>query len=197
MMAGARSSTYPLRGTMLGMVDTSRHSWAEECEALSLTLVKGVDDEVIMTQLELTGHDQTPRTFDQAWGQIQNDGVFVQLAHIDGWTAIIEDNGYFASLPEHLGPLSSGGAAVNVYWNVNGVSTFGYGVAGQIVRHFDPSGVDSNEGTPLPEESDLDFDDEDSDYIGLALLLMERLSGVTIDGDWVLNQPRRIFTERL
>jgi hypothetical protein len=28
----------------------------------------------------------------------------------------------------------------------------------------------------------------------LALLLLERLSGATIDGDWVLNQPRRIFT---
>jgi Family of unknown function (DUF6461) len=179
------------------MPDTTRYDWTEDC-VLSITLVRGLDDDAIIAQLGLTGDDPTPRTFDEAFGQITiDDAFFVQLARLDGWTAVIEDNGYFASLPEHLGPLSAGGAAVNLFWNVNGVTSFGYGVAGQVVRHFDPSGINPNEGTPLPEESDLDFEDEDSDYIGLALLLMERLSGTTIDGDWVLNEPRRIFIGHL
>jgi hypothetical protein len=179
------------------MPDDERFDWADYDQPFSVTLVRGLDDDRIIAQLGLLGDDPQPQTFGDAFDDAGSEYVIlVQLADLDGWTAVIEDNGYYGSLPEHLGPLSAGGSAVNVFWNVNATTSFGYAVSGTVVSYFDPSGINSDEGAPLPEEADLDFADEDGDAIGLALVLMERLTGTTIDGDWVTGQARRIYRIR-
>jgi Family of unknown function (DUF6461) len=187
------------------MSDTTRFDWAEDVEALSLTFVRGLDDATIASQLDLRNIGADPLTLEQAWDMQSevtdgggddgdDDGGIVQLDHLGGWTVIIEDNGYLGSLEENLGPLSANGTAVNVFWNVNMVTSFGYAVAGTVVRYFDPIGVDASTGDPLPEEAELHFEDEAADAVGLALLLLERLTGTTIDGDWVMAQSRLSFT---
>jgi Family of unknown function (DUF6461) len=177
------------------MPDTARFAWAEEIEALNLTLVHGLDVDGISAVLTLRSLRERPTTFEEAWTELNTDdeGWFVQLDTLDGWTAIIEDNGYYGSLDEYLGPLSAGGSAVTLFWNVNGVTRFSQALSGEVSRTFDPSGIDWEAGEPLPEEADLDFEDEEADFLGLGLLLMERLTGVTIDGDWVLNRARPMF----
>jgi hypothetical protein len=179
------------------MPDTDRFDWADYDQPFSLTLVRGLDDEGIIAQLGLLGDDPQPQAFAEVSDDQENEYVInVQIAPLDGWIAVIEDNGFYGSLPEHLGPLSAGGAAVNVFWNVNAVTSFGYAEAGTVTRFFDPSGINANEGATLAQEAGLDFEDEDGDPVGLALLLMERLTGTTIDGEWVTDQSRRIYTVR-
>jgi hypothetical protein len=179
------------------MPDTTRFGWAEDIEALNVTLVRGMDANGITAVLGLRTLSEAPMSFEAAWsefGQGDDHGWFVQLDTLDGWIAIIEDNGYYGSLDEYLGPLSAGGGAVTLFWNVNGVTRFSQALSGKVSRTFDPTGIDWEDGEPLPEEADLDFEDVESDYLGLGLLLMERLTGVTIDGNWVLNRARPIFT---
>jgi hypothetical protein len=55
------------------MPDTTRHDWAEESEALSLTLVRGMDDDAIIAQLGLTAEGPEPRTFAAAFEEIDID----------------------------------------------------------------------------------------------------------------------------
>jgi hypothetical protein len=187
------------------MPDTSRFDWTEDVEALSLTFVRGLDRSAVIDQLGLRSLGAEPVTLEEAWDlqsaategggdDSDDDGGIVQLADLGDWTVVIEDNGYLGSLEENLGPLSANGSAVNVFWNVNMVTSFGYAVAGEVVRYFDPIGVDASTGDPLPDEADLDFEPEDADSIGLALLLLERLTGEAIDGDWVMTQSRPSFT---
>src|ERR1700722_11291185 len=125
------------------MTDTARFDWTEDVEALSLTLVRGLDDVNIVTKLGLKQMGDEPLTLQDAWGEHFGsanvgeegefeDGGIVQIDHLDGWTVIIEDNGYFGSLEENLGPLSAGGQAVNVFWNVNMSTSFGDALAGKV-----------------------------------------------------------------
>jgi hypothetical protein len=186
------------------MVDNDRYDWTQDVEALSLTFVRGLEDAAVITQLDLLPVGGEPLSFEEAWVEqsestggggddADDDGGIVQIDHLDGWTVVIEDNGYLGSLEENLAPLSAQGVAVNVFWNVNMVTSFGYAVAGAIVRYFDPIGVDASTGDPLPDEAGLDFANEDADHVALALLLAERLTETTIDGDWVMGRSRNCF----
>jgi hypothetical protein len=182
------------------MPDTERFGWHEDSEALTVTLVRGLDPDGVIEQLGLRQAGDGPLTFEAAWA----DGMespsselaevdFIQLDQIGDWTVILEDNGFLGSLKENLAPLSTNGQAVSIYWNVNAVCSFDSAVAGKVTRSFDPSGINGESGDPLPEESDLDFEEDDADFIGLSFLLMERLTGITLDGDWVLNRARQIY----
>jgi hypothetical protein len=132
------------------MPDTSQYDWTEDSEALSITLVRGLDDDAVLSQLNIRRISEQPMTFDSAcaeFSELITDGAyFVQIDHVDGWTVFFEDNGYKGSWPDNLDALSAAGRAINVHWNVNGVTSFGYAVDGSIVRHFDPSGINGSEG---------------------------------------------------
>jgi Family of unknown function (DUF6461) len=182
------------------MPDISEYDWTEDSEALSITLVQGLEDEAVLSQLRLRQISDKPLTFDAAWVELpwpipNTLWSHAQVDHLDGWTVVIENNGIGGADPANREALSAAGRAVNVFWNVNGVTSFGYAVGGAILRYFDPSGVDSweDEGEPLPEEVGLDFEDEDANPVAPAILLMQRLTGVTLDGDWVLNTARAIY----
>jgi hypothetical protein len=182
------------------VIDTSEYDWTQDNEALSITLVRGLNDDAIVSQLNLRRTSDKPLTFEAAWVELPEPRAGAvwwraQIGHLGGWTVVIEDNGAGGADPANREALSAAGSAVNVFWNVNGASSFGYAVGGRLVRYFDPSRADTwaDEGEPLPGEADLDFDDEDADPIPPAMLLMQRLAGVTLDRDWVLNTARTIY----
>jgi hypothetical protein len=56
---------------------------------------------------------------------------------VGDWLVGIEDNGFQGSRPEVMRGASAGGAAVSVYWNVNGANQFTYNVAGRRVTGID------------------------------------------------------------
>lgn len=178
------------------MLDTTRFAWAEDVDAISLTMVRGLAAEAAIAQLRLRPLDDShPRTFAAAWQTHRPERFdwFVQLDRLGDWLVIIEDNGFLGCLPEYLGALSADGEAVNLYWNVNFNTKFGYARAGSVVRAFDPRGINGEDGEPLAVEADIDFADEDADTAGLMLLLMERITGETPDVDWLMQRARPIY----
>lgn len=84
-----------------------------------------------------------------------------------------------------------------MFRNVNAVMLFSYAHDGEVVRYFDPLNPENGPGPygePLPEEAGLAFGDPDADPHHLALELAERLTGVRLDGPWVLARPGPTFT---
>jgi Family of unknown function (DUF6461) len=170
--------------------------WAESpdgrLEAISITLRQPADPKVIDILRPRSRYEQ-PMTVeealraeldveDYAWGS-----VLVQVDALDDWTMLVEPNGWVASTPETLADLSLGGTAINVFWNVNAAMQFGLARDGALVRLFDPLLYeDSREA--LPEERELEWG------VGhpraSALALVERLTGIRIDRDWLLGRGR-------
>ena len=170
--------------------DTSREP---SLEALSLTLVEPADD-AHLDKLQPRTALPRPLTIaealdasldvdDFAWGS-----VVVQTDVLGGWSVLLEPNGWATSMSEMLARLSERGQAVNVFWNVNAVMSFGLARAGAIVRQFDPLLYDTDI-EPLPEELDLPFG-EPGRVRAASLALLTRLTGVRIDPAWLL-EPRR------
>jgi hypothetical protein len=175
------------------------YGWAESgdprLEAISITLVQPDDEwplQVLAPREQLPGVMTVAEALkaegdlvDFAWGS-----VLVQTDSIDGWAALIEPNGWAASMPEAVIRLAARGEAVNVFWNVNAVMSFSLARDGALVRTFDPLLYDDSDG-PLPDEMGLPWG------VGRprasAFALMERLTHVRMTEAWLLERPRETF----
>ncbi|MEA2631369.1 MAG: hypothetical protein QOE66_1588 [Chloroflexota bacterium] len=178
---------------------TGAYGWAESgdrrLEAISITLVRPDDEwplQVLAPREQLPGLMTVAEALeaegdlvDFAWGS-----VLVQTDSIDGWAALIEPNGWAASMPEALVRLAAFGEAVNVFWNVNAVMSFSLARDGALVRTFDPLLYDDTDG-PLPDETELPWGVDLPRASALALV--ERLTHVRIDAAWLLERPRETF----
>ena len=175
------------------------HSWSDGVDALTITLVRGPDLRAAGEAFRLQEGTERLATFEEAWDswEWEDTAEFpVMVGERDGWLVFVEPNGWGGAQDEVLGPLSRAGTAVSVYWNVNAVVRFSLARDGEVVRSFDPSGPVAPEpsGDPLPEEADLDSGDPDAGPWHLALELLERVTGVELDADWLLESRWRTFT---
>ena len=145
----------------------------------------------------------TPKTtaaslpFDEALWSQTDDGdedpkTIVQVDRLGDWNVSIEPNGFIASLPEVTSSLSANGEAIVAFWNVNYDATFLRAIAGEVVRRFDPVAKDLDDGLgdPLPEEDGLPWDDE---WRGSLMVLVERLVGVELTPQWLLERERATY----
>ncbi|MEV1172853.1 hypothetical protein [Nonomuraea sp. NPDC049784] len=48
----------------------------------------------------------------------ENPGELLQLSPMNGWVIALEPSGFQRVRPEVLGPLSAGGRALSVFWNI-------------------------------------------------------------------------------
>ena len=119
--------------------------------------------------------------------QIGQIGDAIIAYEHNGWTGIDAD-----VIKKIAAPIS-----VSLYRNVNAVTQFVYAKHGEIIRTFDPVLYDP-EGA-IPEETALNFTPvSDSPYSGegneaRAFQLMETLTGVRIERDWMLDLARPTF----
>jgi hypothetical protein len=181
------------------MDELARFSWLEEpvdvLEALSLTLVSPASNRAIATlrpssewpqALTLAGGREAALQMDDfGWGSL-----LAQVDEIDGWTAIVEPVGWAAAQGEVVSELSQGGVAVNVCWNVNAVMSATYARDGRLVREFDPL-LYRADGAALAEEAGLPFGEPGAPLRAACLAFLERLTGVRIEREWLLDRPRR------
>jgi len=175
-----------------------RYAWAENeyplVEAISITLVQPADGSALTAlrprseiSARLTVAQGLAEAFtldDFAWGS-----VLAQSDRLGDWDVIIEPCGWAGSIPETLARLSVGGTAINVFWNVNAVITFSLARTGALVRTFDALLYDAADA--LPEEQALRWGVDAPRASALAL--MERLTGLPVERDWLLQRARRSF----
>ena len=140
-----------------------------------------------LTILRLGGSpSQNRRTFAECfwpadgpqWAQVGPVGTGVLVAEHNGWRA-----------EEAIRPLSRGARVACFFRNVHAVMRFAYAVDGRVVVEFDPL------LEPAPRtvaSTDLPFGLFGAERS--ALTLMERLTGLTVEPDWLATpQPAVIL----
>lgn len=123
------------------------------------------------------------------------DGAFVLAADVAGATIVIEINGYQGTRAEVLRPLSAGGRAAAVFWNVDANSEWVYAVAGERKVHFEMLGPLFFQGAEpdllATEIAAVPFDSEESNFRACGLALAEQVIGTGLPTDWEALQWRR------
>jgi hypothetical protein len=178
-------------------VPVSSYEWVDEVEAMTVSFIRGMDLRRAGDLLHFDWQTQRRATFDQAEQHQDYDraSFAVQAEQVDAWLVLIEPNGYLSSLPESLSALSDADVAISVYWNVNAQMRFGMFADGVLVRSFDPLLPDLGpSGRPLDEETGLTFGVDGERPNVAALILAQRLTGVTIEREWLLDQLRETWT---
>ena len=184
-------------------MSASDYAWVEAADqllsALTITLVQP-DDGTALRVLRPKSQYPAPMTFEEAldaafalpaWAYKE---VVVQLDSIGGWTALIEPAGWATADPDKLAQLSANGTAVSVFWNVNAHMLFGLARAGSPVRFFDPL-LYSADADALPEESEFEWGVGHPQASALGLL--ERLTGVRVERDWLVGPARPTYVVSL
>jgi len=159
--------------------------------ALSLTLVRGAGEpplERLGPIRPLPGLLTIGEAGDAMLTAFDRSRLAVQVDELGGWTILLEPFGWAGATPEVLARLSEGGRAVNVFWNVNAVMHMGWADNGGIVESFDPL-LDDRADHRTPAEADLPFGDPER-ALRASFVLAERLTGVRIERDWLLDRRR-------
>ena len=159
---------------------------------MCLTFVEGMSPAEVEVRLGADPASRRSTTFDQAADEqdFVAERFAVQIGTLDGWTVLVEPNGYICSQDAVLAGLSTAGRAVMVFWNVNLDCRFGYARDGGLARVFDPVLGTSEVGAPLPEETG----SQDEQPIRAALALAEALTGAHVTEVWLLGDARPTVT---
>ncbi len=164
-------------------------------EAYCATLVRAVSPEEAIGRLRaradgrVRGIGALVEAAARAWKESGGDRHFLGLCAVDGWTLMMEPNGYLGSLGEAAVPLSRGTELVAHFRNVNAVDHFSRYVDGELRLHFEPlfpherDGADPDGAVALMREVGFDLRDDSADVEATteaAFALAERLTGVRL-----------------
>ncbi|WP_149183772.1 DUF6461 domain-containing protein [Streptomyces sp. TRM49041] len=167
----------------------------ELIEAYCVTLVHALPPAEVLGRLRareearVTGISGLVEATHDAWKESGGDRHFVAVCAVDGWSLVVEPNGYLGSLDETAAALSRGTELVTHFRNVNAVDHFSRYVDGGLRLHFEPlfpyarDGADPDGAVALMREVGFDLREEGAD-IGAtteaAFALAERLTGVRL-----------------
>ncbi|WP_284438009.1 DUF6461 domain-containing protein [Streptomyces sp. TUS-ST3] len=188
---------------MTGMTTAADYGWLKEryqllLEAYCVTLVRGLGPEELLRELgaeariHLVGVEALSGPSHEA---SRSGGRFVGAAALDGWTLMVEYNGYLGVTEEAMLPLSRGRRVVSHFLNVNAVDRFCWYEDGDLRLDFQPLFADERYGSHpdelLAEMRESGFDlaerDEDGDHdayyaslTGASFALAHRLTGIRL-----------------
>lgn len=184
------------------MIDEiERYRWVDErqdlLDAVSLTFIHPASDaliDVLMPRGVMPSPLNYAAALEAAFalGDYASGSLLVQLDQLGGWTALIEPCGWAAAMPDVVAALSTGGTAVNVFWNVNARMSACLAREGRVVRQFDSLLYDRGDH-PLPEEVDLPFGDPTAPLCAVSTAFLVRVTGVHFDEAWLLDPLRPTF----
>jgi hypothetical protein len=159
-------------------------------EAVCISYVHGIDDDAMIRAFGGDPADTAPRSardLGEELARFRYDEVppVLLVAPVGEWLIGVEYNGFQGSRPEVLRGASAGGAAVSVYWNVNGTNRFAYATGGRTTVGFDMHRPEYRHGA-APDAVAAHLDDlpfgYDGDAYAAGLALAERVTGVRLTG---------------
>lgn len=179
------------------------YAWLQEqyeplMEAYCVTLVEGLGPEELLRALR--AEPRTPVAVTGVGGLAEpahdlfqdGDALFVGVAPVDGWSLMVEYNGYLGVTDKAMLPVSRGRSVVSHFLNVNAVDRFTWYQDGTVRLHFEPLFAYHRDGSHpdalLTEMREAGFDlsddqDEDPDYEGhteAAFALAHRITGIRL-----------------
>lgn len=182
----------------------SKYAWLDEPSpnddlmAGCLGVVPGVDAAWVKRCLGVEERSCRQATVHEAWKLSESDfgNDLIQITSIGDAVVTYEPNGWHGVDEELAVALSERGRYAAYFWNVNAVMRFVFAVAGHIRRDFDPLLYDGDPEQALSEELDLPFPSGDPDSLTpgqASLALIERLTGVEITMEWLLDAPHPTY----
>ncbi|WP_228975513.1 DUF6461 domain-containing protein [Streptomyces sp. DH12] len=167
----------------------------ELIEAYCVTLVHAVTPQEVLGRLgarpegRVTGIRALVDAARDAWRATGGDRHYLAVARVDGWSVLVEPNGYLGSLHETAAELSRGTELVTHFRNVNAVDQFSRYVDGALRLRVEPlsppAPQDADPGGAAALLRDVGFDPRrDGGDVGAAteaaFALAERLTGVRL-----------------
>lgn len=176
-------------------MDARRYGWADDDERLTaacLTAVTGIEVEEVVRRFGGDLTSERHATFDEAFNPYP-DAQYVLFDDRGETVLLAENNGWQGSRPEVAEAVSPGGALGSLYWSVNAGMAFLYAEDGVVVAWFDPLLIEQPWSGARPESvretaRDLRFGVERARSD--ALVLLERLTGVSFEQSW-FDRPHR------
>lgn len=164
------------------------YRWVQNDARLDAYCVTAVADgtrEQVLSAFRAEPATETHTTFTDAFNGFPSP-TYVLVGEVPGGVLAVEHNGWWGVRDEVAAAVSRGTTVASFYRNVNAVMAFLYAVDGQVVAMFDPL---LEEVPPVLVERavDLPFGVEQTEASAFALL--ERLTGIRFDEDW-LTAPR-------
>jgi hypothetical protein len=166
-----------------------------------LSVVIGASEEDVIEAFGLDRARVAVVTGKEAF-ELQRPGseVVVQVARLGDAIVTFEPNGYEGSKHALATALSARGRYVSYYEGATAVTEFIYAEGGALLRSFEPLlyGSDGEPARALPVEEGLPFDRFEADgqtaKTGRScLMLIERLTGIQISRQWLLDKPRATY----
>lgn len=165
-------------------------AWVESLEAYCFTAVVGLDVEEVVRRLIGDRPATDRRTFDQCFWPA-NGVQWAQIGTVNGGVLIAEHNGWRCE--EALTELSVGARTACFFRNVEAIMHFVYAVDGEVLAEFDPLLDRRATAGARPEILHGVVDDLPFGLFGAeasAMALLERLTGVRVEREW-LEAPQR------
>ncbi|MFE2545530.1 DUF6461 domain-containing protein [Actinacidiphila glaucinigra] len=175
--------------------------FARLAEAYCVTLVHGIAPAEVLRVLraEVRGHCTGAGTLDdhayEAALVHQGSHGYIGVAALDGWSVMLEPNGYIGTLGGALAPLSVGRTVVSHFRNVNAVDHFNWFENGQSRLHFEPlfahhrDGSDPDSLVTAMREVGLTTEEDGEDDLDVvtaaAFALAERVTGVRLTPEFL------------
>lgn len=163
------------------------YAWIDDVPVSNICLVSAAMSDVA-TSLGFAGSGRPA-----SLGDVEDDESL--LDEHGSWTSILQ---VYGDTPDELIRLLSAHHRVAcLYKSVNEVMAFLYAERGVVLRRFDPLlWPDEQWGDPLAAEDGLAFGwSEDVYAYAEAVRLLERISGLTLDDDW-LERERTAYGPR-
>ncbi len=185
------------------MTTATDYAWLREryeflMEAYCVTLVRDITPEGLLAELGADGRSRIVGVDGLSGPSYEAAGpfrLFVGATALDGWTLMVEFNGYLGITDEAMLPVSRGRRVVSQFLNVNAVDRFCWYEDGDLHLHFEPLFADARFGSRpdelLTEMRESGFDlaerDEDGDHdayyetlTGASFALAHRLTGIRL-----------------
>ncbi|GAB2585823.1 hypothetical protein Aab01nite_52400 [Paractinoplanes abujensis] len=181
-----------------------------------LTFVRGLEPDEVIERLggadpvpvrgsgrALSGAGPIRTWVDERGAEHPTELDYVAVTRAGDWAMIIEPNGFLCTGDEVVRVLSAGGEMVSLYFNENTTPQFSFALDGRRIVVFDPGHPPGRYGddpgrldgllaelgfvTAAAPDDELWAEEYDEEYLERALALMERITGVRWDADFLAN----------
>jgi hypothetical protein len=161
------------------MASTGDYDWLDDvlADAACVTVVTGSTVAQVLAAFRADPAVDVP--IEDAYGD--GDAGFVAVYESAGAVVAVEPNGFWASLPEHLAPLSAGGTAASMFWNVNDDNAFTCARDGVLVATVDMYDAEDADEVDLPDDlRPLFVQAAEGDHHAVGMAMVEAFTGVRV-----------------